>query len=68
MTGTAQLPLPRPNHGPPPDDQRRRRQRVLCKMSLERGSAMVGIDGDWPPVGRPCGSVERSNIKTKNLL
>ena len=28
---------------------------------------MVGIDRDWPPIGRPCGSVERSNIKTKTF-
>src|ERR1035438_5514740 len=42
------------------------------KMSLKRGSVMLGIDDqseqcdrDQPPVGRPCGIAERSGIKAK---
>jgi hypothetical protein len=34
------------------------------RLLAEATSACVG---DWPPVGRLCGSVERSNIKTKTF-
>jgi hypothetical protein len=30
--------------------------------------ALSACDGDQPPVGRPCGTVESANIKTKTFL